>query len=60
MKKDYQIEDCVKDAIFNIEKYIKETTGIKASQKEIAAALSKYFVLKEILDFILLDREQNA
>ncbi len=60
MNTEFQIEDCIKDAIAGIDNYIYQTTGIRAEQKEIAKALTKYFVLKEILDFVLLERQENG
>ncbi|MCP3875575.1 MAG: hypothetical protein GY699_20775 [Desulfobacteraceae bacterium] len=59
MNKEYIIENCMKEAIANRDNYIFQTSGIRPEQKEIANALSKYFVLKEILDFVLLERQEN-
>ncbi len=42
-----------------IEEYITQTTGIKPSPEDIAEALSKFFVLKEIREFIELSRQEN-
>lgn len=51
--------DCIKDALETIENYITQTTGHKPDPEEIARALTRYFVLKEIHDFIELDRQEN-
>jgi hypothetical protein len=44
------------DAIRKIGDFVRETTGSAPSEAEIARALKRYFVLKEIRDHILLDR----
>ncbi len=56
MENDFTIETCIKDAIAGIDTYITQTTGIKPTQEEIANALGKFFVLKEILEFVKLER----
>jgi hypothetical protein len=56
MENNFVIEDCIKEAIAGIDKYIERTTGVKPTQKEIANALGKFFVLKEIGEFIMLER----
>ena len=60
MKQTIEIEDCMIEAIRNIEDYITQTTGTPPAPEEIAAALSKYFVLKEILGFVELSRQGKA
>lgn len=56
MTEKYQLEPCLEQAIIQLEAYILETTGKKPSQQEISLALSKYFVLKEIREFIEMSR----
>lgn len=56
MKTDTPMEPCMVQAIEKIEDYIEQSTGEKASQKEIATALTRYFVLKEIRAFIEMSR----
>ncbi len=56
MNKDFIVENCIKDAIRAIDSYITQTTGVKPTQQEIANALGKFFVLKEILEFVKLER----
>ncbi|QTA87102.1 hypothetical protein [Desulfonema magnum] len=52
-----EVEECIKQALEIIENFIKETTSKKPSQEEIASALKRYFVLKEIGEHIRLERE---
>ncbi len=56
MADNLEIEKCVIKAIEGIETYITQTTGVKPTQQEISNALSKFFVLKEILEFVKLER----
>jgi hypothetical protein len=53
---DYPLETCIRDAVRKIDAFLLESTGKRASQQEIAGALTRYFVLKEILDFIRMER----
>jgi hypothetical protein len=50
---------CLIDALANIDDYIFKTTGEKPAPEDVAGALSKYFVLKEILEFVQLSRQQR-
>ncbi len=59
MNKEYKLEDCMVKAIEKIETYIEQTTGTRPTQQEMADALSRYFVLKEIGDFIQMTRREN-
>ncbi len=54
------IDPCIIESIRKIEGFVEKTTGKKPTQKEIGDALSKYFVLKEILEFIELSWEENV
>ncbi|THB73203.1 MAG: hypothetical protein D3926_24285 [Desulfobacteraceae bacterium] len=54
------IDPCLVEAIRNIETFVEETTGLRPGQEEIAQALSKYFVLKEILEFIKMARSEAS
>jgi hypothetical protein len=45
------------EAIEKIEAFITQTTGKAATPREISDALTRYFVLKEIKDFIVMSRE---
>ena len=45
------------DAILTVLKYVRDTTGIEPSQKEIANALKSYFILNEIGNQIRFQRK---
>ena len=45
-------------AIEKIEAYVEQTTGRRPEPEELAQALTRYFVLKEIGDFIAMSRQQ--
>lgn len=51
-----EIEECIREAIGTIRNFVKETTGEEATPEEIAKALTRYFVLKEIGDHIMVER----
>lgn len=51
------IHDDLKQALAGIDDFILKSTGLRASQEQIAKALTRYFVLNEILEFIKMDRE---
>ena len=53
------IQDCIKEALETVHNFIKETTGREATQQEIANALKRYFVLKEIKEHIELERNEK-
>lgn len=59
MKNTIKMEDCMVEAIGKIEAFITQATGITPEPCEMANALSKYFVLKEILGFVELERKEN-
>jgi hypothetical protein len=48
------------EAIGKIEGFITQTTGKAPEPREISSALTRYFVLKEIKDFIVMSREENG
>ena len=54
-----QVHDSMLAAIGTIQDFIKEVTGQEATQDEIAQALTRYFVLNEIKDFIEHQRSQG-
>ncbi|MBW1754502.1 MAG: hypothetical protein JRJ46_15825 [Deltaproteobacteria bacterium] len=54
-----QVHKSMLEAIGTIQDFIKEVTGQEATQDEIAHALTRYFVLNEIKDFIELQRSQG-
>ncbi|MEE8429882.1 MAG: hypothetical protein V3S16_01385 [Candidatus Desulfatibia sp.] len=51
-----QVHKSMLEAIGTIQNFIKEVTGQEATQDEIAQALTRYFVLNEIKEFIELQR----
>ena len=59
MDKIQQVHESMLEAIGTIQDFIKEVTGQEATQDEIAHALTRYFVLNEIKDFIELQRSQG-
>ena len=54
-----QVHESMLGAIGTIQNFIKEVAGLEATQDEIAQALTRYFVLNEIKDFIELQRSQG-
>ncbi len=59
MNQSSQVHESIKEAIATIQHFIKEVTGDEATQEEIAKALSGYFVLNEIKEYIELQREAD-
>lgn len=47
------------DAMETIQRFVAETTGTPAEPEEIATALKRYFVLNEIKEHIVMQREQK-
>ena len=47
------------DAIWTLMKYVRNATGIEASQEEIAEALKSYFILNEIGNQIKFQRKKQ-
>ena len=43
-----KVDARLKDALDGVSNFIADTTGIAATQKEMADALGRYFVLQEI------------
>lgn len=60
MNESYVIDTCMVDAVKKLDEYITRTTGEKPTQDELAQALSKYFVLKEIREFIEMNRKEES
>ena len=57
MNNKFEIDDTIIDAIQTIQNFVGEISGKAPTQKEIAASLKKYFILKEIMDQIIWDRD---
>lgn len=53
------IEPVLTDALASVSEFIREVTGVEPTQAEIADALTRYFVLNEIKDHILMVREES-
>ena len=56
MKNQIELKPCIVEAICQIEDYILNVTGKKPTQEELSSALTKFFVLKEIREFIEMNR----
>ncbi|MCP4347413.1 MAG: hypothetical protein GY795_18060 [Desulfobacterales bacterium] len=54
-----ETEDCIKEAVETIKNFVKEVTGKGTSSQEIAKALKRYFVLREISEHIKLEWENR-
>ncbi len=55
--KSMEIDPIVAQAVGKIEDFVENATGKRPEPEELSQALTKYFVLKEILDFIKLSRQ---
>ena len=53
------VHKSIKAAIATIQHFIKEVTGEETTQEEIAKALTGYFVLNEIREYIELERSKQ-
>ena len=53
------LEPCIEQAVAKIQAYVKQVAGFEPRQAEIAEALQRYFVLKEINDHIVMARENR-
>lgn len=51
------IDPVLSEALDAVSAFIHQVTGIEPTQAEIADALTRYFVLNEIKDHILMIRE---
>jgi len=51
------IDTNIADALIMVTDFIRQVTGIEPTPTEIADALTRYFVLNEIKDHILMLRE---
>ena len=47
-------------AVRKIESHVEGVTGIRPTPGELSRAMGKFFVLKEILEFIQLERGKGA
>ena len=51
------IDPVLDDALATVSDFLRQVTGREATQAELADALTRYFVLNEIKDHILMMRE---
>lgn len=51
------IDPVFADALGIVSDFVRQVTGVEPTQAEIADALTRYFVLNEIKDHILMVRE---
>lgn len=49
-------EPAIVAAIGKIEAFILQTTGEAPTAEELSSALTRYFVMKEIMDFVKMSR----
>lgn len=52
------IDPVLLDALAAVRRFVEETTGMPPTPEELARALKRYFVLKEIKESVEMDREQ--
>jgi len=57
MGRNQKIDRALTDALDTVSDFIRQVTGVEPTPAEIADALTRYFVLKEIKDHILMMRE---
>lgn len=59
MTLDRKIEPVLSVALDTVVDFIRQVTGVEPTQTEIADALSRYFVLNEIKDHIVMLRDNS-
>ena len=59
MEKYQTIEPLLSQALERVADFVEQVTGEEPTQAELADALSRYFVLNEIKDHILMVRENK-
>lgn len=59
MEKNQTIEPVLSQALARVVDFVEQVTGVAPTSAEIADALSRYFVLNEIKDHILMVRENQ-
>lgn len=50
----------ITEAVHKIEAFVAKTTGKTPTAGELSEALTRYFVLKEIMEFIVMSRKENG
>lgn len=59
MSEQIDIEPGLLEALTTVSDFIRQVTGKEGTQSEIADALTRYFVLNEIKDHIVMLRENE-
>ena len=54
------LDPVLTDALETVSDFIGQVTGVEPTQAEVADALTRYFVLNEIKDHILMMREGES
>ena len=52
-----EIERCIVEAVELMEHFIAEVTGKKPSREELARSLRRYFILNELKDQVVWQRD---
>ena len=52
-----EIESCIVEAVDLIDHFIAEVTGEKPTREELAMSLKRYFILNELKDQIVWQRD---
>lgn len=55
-----RLDSTIVEAIGKIREFILQTTGEAPTPQELSSALTRYFVLKEIMDFIEMSRMEGG
>jgi hypothetical protein len=54
------LQPCLMQALETVEEFVEQITGQAPTQKEMASALKRYFVLNEIMEHIEMDRQGQS
>jgi hypothetical protein len=60
MAAEHPVHESILRAIGTIQEFIKTVTGQEATPNELAGALTRYFVMNEIKEFIELERMESG
>jgi hypothetical protein len=53
-------DDVISEALDTVSDFIRQVTGVEPTRAEIADALTRYFVLNEIKEHILMLRQDSC
>lgn len=59
MTRDTSLDPALVEAVRKIEDFVLQATGTRPDPPDLANAMTKYFVLKEILEFVQLEWEKD-